>query len=64
MGTNLTKSEILEIYSKAKKGNYDLNQLSTEDIDMLNKLLEAEIQIKTKKLDEIITDTNMKKYSN
>lgn len=64
MFTKSKKRELLEIYSKAKKGNYDLNQLPTEDIEMLNKLLEEEIKIKAKKLDEIITDTNMKKYSN
>lgn len=58
-----TKQEILEIYSEAKKGKYDLNKLQLEEIQMLNKLIESEIEIKTKKLDQIITETKIiKKY--
>lgn len=58
-----TKEELMEIYAKAKKGEYDLNSLDIEDIRMLNKMIETEIEIKTKKLDEIVTDTRMKQYS-
>ena len=57
------KSELLSIYNKAKKGKYDLNTLEIEEIKMLNKLIEAEIEIKTKKLDEIITETKMMEYA-
>lgn len=58
-----TKEELMDIYAKAKKGKYDLNSLDIEDIRMLNKMIETEIEIKTKKLDEIVTDTRMKQYS-
>lgn len=58
-----TKEELIEIYAKAKRGKYDLNSLDIEDIRMLNKMIETEIEIKTKKLDEIVTDTRMKQYS-
>ncbi len=57
------KKELLEIYDKAKAGKYDLKQLEIDELKMLNKLIKAEIEIKTKKLDEIVTDTNMKIYS-
>lgn len=58
-----TKQEMIEIYSEAKKGKYDLNKLQLEEIQMLNKLIESEIEIKTKKLDQIITETRIKKYT-
>ena len=55
-----TREELEEIYNKAKKGEYDLNILEIEDIKMLNKMIEAEIELKESKLDEIETDIKIK----
>lgn len=60
--TRKTKEELVNIYAKAKRGEYDLDRLEIEDIEMLNKMIEAEIAVRTKKLDEIVTDTKMKQY--
>ena len=48
-----SKSELLNIYSKAKKGKYDLRNLELREIQLLNKLLKEEIKIKIRKLEEI-----------
>jgi len=47
---NYSKTELLEIYNKAKKGQYDLMQLPLEQIKLLNRLLEEEIKLKSEKL--------------
>jgi len=45
-----TKAELMDIYNKAKKGNFDLNLLSLEELKMFNILIEEEIKLKAKKL--------------
>ncbi|MBQ7668032.1 MAG: hypothetical protein IJS47_01755 [Clostridia bacterium] len=41
-----SKEEILEIYEKAKLGEYDLRTLSIEEMKILNGLIREEIKIK------------------
>jgi len=48
-----TKRELFDIYNKAKKGNFDLMQLSLEEIELFNKLIEEEIKLKIQKLSEV-----------
>ena len=45
-----TKEELMQIYNKAKKNEYDISHLELEEIKMLNELIEEEIKLKTEKL--------------
>jgi len=50
-----TKEDIMNIYSKAKKGEYDLENLEVEEIHMLNDLIEEEIKLKAEKLKQLMS---------
>lgn len=45
-----SKNELIDIYNKAKKGQYNLNNLSLEQIELFNKLIEEEIKLKREQL--------------
>ena len=50
MNKQYSKNEMMEIYNKAKIGEFDLNQLTNEQIELFNQLIEEEIRLKKEKL--------------
>lgn len=54
MEKQYSKNEMMEIYNKAKIGEFDLTQLTLNQIELLNELIEEEIRLKAKKLKTLI----------
>ena len=50
------KREILELYSKVKKGEVDIYSISEEKIVKINELLKAEIDIENARIETIKTE--------
>ena len=58
------KEDFFEIYKKIKKREYDLNELSEEQARKEIAILDSEIEMKKKKLDQGITELNILKNEN
>ena len=57
------KERIFTLYEDMKKGNIDIYEIPSQDLNMIKELLLSEIDLKEKKLDEIQTDINRSKYN-
>ena len=56
----ITKDEFFNIYNQVKKKEISLDSLTVEDLEKIDRMLDEEIEIKTKKIDRQITELNMK----
>ena len=58
------KEDFFEIYNKVKRREYDLNNLSEEQAEKVITILDSEIEMKKKKLNQGITELNILKNDN
>lgn len=58
------KKEFFEIYNKIKKGQYNLNELTEEQVKRIIAILNSEIILKKDKLEHDITELNILKIDN
>ena len=58
------KDNFFEIYNKIKKHEYDLNNLSKEQAEKVITILDSEIEMQKKKLNQGITELNILKNDN
>lgn len=58
------KEDFFEIYNKVKRHEYDLNNLSKEQAEKVITILDSEIEMKKKKLNQGITELNILKNDN
>ena len=58
------KKEFFEIYNKIKKAEYNLNELTTDQVQKTIDMLKSEINLKQNKLNNDITELNILKADN
>ena len=58
------KEDFFEIYNKVKRREYELNNLSEEQAEKVITILDSEIEMKKKKLNQGITELNILKNDN
>ena len=61
VNVGISKGEFFDIYNKVKNREIPLDSLGMEELRKIDLMLDEEIKIKTKKIDEQKTKLNMKK---
>lgn len=55
------KHRIMQMYRDLKKGNINIYDIPSKDLNMLKEIISKEVELKEEKLDQIQTDINMSK---